>query len=395
MPNRPTGSPRRGVDFFDIDSQLTEEEQMVRDTVREMVNEKVLPIIDDAFRNDRFPAELVPTLAEMGLLGSYLEGYGCAGMNSTCYGLICQELERGDSGIRSFVSVQTSLVMWPIYTFGSEAQKERWLPRLASGEAIGCFGLTEPDYGSDPGRMITRAERKGAAWVLNGAKAWITNGSIADVAVVWARTDDGIRGFLVEKGTPGFTAKDYHGKFSLRASVTSELYFDNCEIPEDAVLPRTSSLKHPLMCLTQARFGIAWGTIGMAMACYEEALRYASARMVFGKPVAAHQLQQAKFADMLTEITKGQLLNLRLARMKDEGKADFAHVSLAKRNGCRTARRCAHLAREILGGVGIMHDYPIARHFCNIESVYTYEGTDDIHTLILGERITGHAAYGD
>jgi glutaryl-CoA dehydrogenase len=393
MATRPTGTTARGVDFFDISTELSDEERFIRDTVRTFVNDKALPIIDKAFMDDRFPSELIPEIARLGLLGSTLTGYGCAGVNSVSAGLICQELERGDSALRSFVSVQSSLVMYPIFTFGSDAQKEKWLPRLAAGEAIGCFGLTEPDHGSDPATMITRAERKGKAWVIKGAKAWITNGSVADVALVWAQTDEGIRGFLVEKGTPGFTAANYHGKFSLRASTTSELFFDDCEVPEDAVLPKTSGLKHPLMCLTQARFGIAWGTIGMASACYEAALKYADQRIVFGRPVSSFQLQQAKFADMLTEITLGQVLNLRLGRLKDEGRADFAHVSMAKRYGCRTARHCAHLAREIFGGAGIMHDYPIARHFCNIEAVYTYEGTDDIHTLILGDRITGQPAY--
>ena len=393
MSIRPTGTPARGVDFFEIDAELSDDERLIRDSVRAFVNEKAIPILDDAFMNDRFPSELIPQMAEMGLLGSYLEGYGCAGANHVSYGLICQELERGDSGIRSFVSVQTSLVMYPIYTFGTEAQKEKWLPRLSAGEAIGCFGLTEPDHGSDPGTMLTRAKRRGKGWVLSGAKAWITNGTVADVAVVWAKTDDGIRGFLVEKGTPGFTARDYKGKFSLRASVTSELFFDDCELPDDALLPKTGALKHAMMCLTQARFGIAWGTIGMAAACYEESLRYAQERIVFGRPVSSFQLQQAKFADMLTEITKGQLLNLRLGRLEDQGRGDFAQVSMAKRNGCRTARNAAHLAREILGASGILHEYPIARHFCNIEAVYTYEGTDDIHTLVLGDRITGTPAY--
>ncbi len=393
MSDRPTGSPARGVDFFDIGSELSEEERLTRDAVREFVNEKALPILDQAFMDDRFPSELIPQIAGMGLLGSSIQGYGCAGANSVVYGLICQELERGDSGLRSFVSVQSSLVMYPIHAFGTEAQREKWLPRLAAADAIGCFGLTEPDHGSDPGTMLTRAERRGKGWVINGAKAWITNGTVADVAVVWARTDDGIRGFLVEKGTPGFTARDYRGKFSLRASVTSELFFDDCEVPDDALLPNTGGLKHALMCLTQARYGIAWGTIGMAAACYETALRYADERIVFGRSVSSFQLQQAKLADMLTEITKGQLLNLRLGRLKDQGRADFSQVSMAKRNGCRTARHAAHLAREILGASGIMHEYPIARHFCNIEAVYTYEGTDDIHSLILGERITGKPAY--
>ena len=393
MKDRPTGSLARGVDFFDVDAELSEEERLTRDAVRDFVNEKALPILDEAFMNDRFPSELIPQIAAMGLLGSTLSGYGCAGANAVVSGLICQELERGDSGLRSFVSVQSSLVMYPIHAFGTEAQREKWLPRLAAGEALGCFGLTEADHGSDPGTMLTRAEKRGKGWVIRGAKAWITNGTVADVAVVWAKTDDGIRGFLVEKGTPGFTARDYKGKFSLRASTTSELFFDDCEVPDDALLPETGSLKHALMCLTQARYGIAWGTIGMAAACYETALRYADERIVFGRPVSSFQLQQAKLADMLTEITKGQLLNLRLGRLKDQGRADFAQVSMAKRNGCRTARNAAHAAREILGASGIMHEYPIARHFCNIEAVYTYEGTDDIHTLILGDRITGKPAY--
>ncbi len=393
MKERPTGSPARGVDFFDVDAELSEEERLTRDTVRAFVNDRALPILDRAFLEDRFPTELIPGIAELGLLGSTLTGYGCAGVNNVMYGLTCQELERGDSGLRSFVSVQSSLVMYPIYTFGTEEQKQKWLPRLAAGQAIGCFGLTEADHGSDPGTMLTRAEKRGAGWVIRGAKAWITNGSIADVAVVWAKTDEGIRGFLVEKGTPGFTANDYHGKFSLRASVTSELFFDDCEVPGDALLPGTSSLKQALMCLTQARYGIAWGTIGMAAACYEAALAYANDRIVFGRPVSSFQIQQAKLADMLSEITKGQLLNLRLGRLKDQGRAGFAQVSMAKRNGCRTARDCARLAREILGAAGIVHDYPVARHFCNIEAVYTYEGTDDIHTLILGDTITGKPAY--
>ncbi len=388
-----TGSRTRGVDFFDLEAQLSDEERLVRDTVRAFVNDKALPVLDEAFQNDRFPFELTPAIAEMGLFGSSIRGYGCAGANSVVYGLICQELERGDSGLRSFVSVQSSLVMYPIYTFGTEEQKQKWLPRLAAGDAIGCFGLTEAEHGSDPGTMLTRAEKCADGWVIRGAKAWITNGSVADIALVWAKTENGIRGFLVEKGTPGFTAHDYKHKFSLRASVTSELFFDDCQVPEDALLPGTGSLKHALMCLTQARYGIAWGTIGMAAACYEAALDYATERIVFGRPVSSFQLQQAKLADMLTEITKGQLMNLRLGRLKDEGRADFAQVSMAKRNGCRTARQCAHLAREILGAAGIVHDCPIARHFCNVEAVYTYEGTDDIHTLILGDRITGRPAY--
>ncbi len=393
MATPPTGSRARGVDFLSIDSMLTEEEQMIRDSVRAFVNDKVLPIMAECFEEGRFPTELIPEMGEMGLLGSYLEGYGCAGTSHTAYGLVCQELERGDSGIRSFVSVQTSLVMFPIHAYGSEEQKQKWLPKLASGEAIGCFGLTEPDYGSDPGAMITRAERTDSGWLLNGAKMWITNGSMSDVAVVWAQTEDGIRGFLVETGTPGYEIRTQKHKFSLRASVTSELYFDKVALPEDAILPKSAGLKSPLSCLSSARFGISWGAIGLASACYEEALRYGSERIVFGKPVVAHQLQQAKLADMLTAITKGQLLNLRVSRMREDGSADFAHISMAKRDGCRTARDCARVAREMLGANGIVFEYPIARHMANIESVYTYEGTDDVHTLILGQRITGHAAY--
>lgn len=366
---------------------------MVRDTVRAFVTEEVLPIIGEHFARGTFPMELVPKLAELGLLGANLQGYGCAGLNNVAYGLINQELERGDSGLRSFVSVTGSLVMYPIATFGSEAQKRRWLPALARGEVLGCFGLTEPDHGSDPSGMETRAVRRQDRWILNGTKAWITNGSIADVAVVWARTDEGIRGFLVEKGRPGFSAKDHTGKFSLRASVTSELNFQDVELPLDAELPGARGLKAALSCLTQARYGIAWGTVGMAMAVFDEALRYSLSRTQFGRPIASFQLLQRKLAWMATEITKSQLLNLQVGRLKDAGRASFTHISMAKMNGCRVARECTRLAREILGANGIADEYQTGRHFCNIEAVYTYEGTDDIHTLILGEALTGIAAF--
>jgi glutaryl-CoA dehydrogenase len=309
------------------------------------------------------------------------------------YGLIMQELERGDSGLRSFVSVQGALVMYPIHAFGNEAQKQKWLPALAKGEAIGCFGLTEPDHGSDPGRMETRAVRKGDRWVINGAKAWITNGSVADVSVVWAKTEDGVKGFLVEKGTPGYTTRDHVGKFSLRASVTSELILQDVEVPADAILPGSGGLKSPLMCLTQARYGIAWGVTGLSMCVLDEALQYAKSRIMFGKPIAAFQLTQRKLTWMATEITKSQLLNLQLGRLKERGEATPQQVSMAKMNGCRVARECTHFAREILGANGIADEYQTGRHFCNIEAVYTYEGTDDIHTLIVGQEVTGIPAF--
>jgi len=384
----------QALDLLDVDALLSEEERLVRDTVRAFVSDKVLPIINGHFRAGTFPTDLVPAMAEMGLFGSTLHGYGCAGLNNVAYGLIMQELERGDSGLRSFVSVQGALCMYPIHAFGSEAQKDRWLPPMARGEAIGCFGLTEPDAGSDPGRMRTHAARHGDGYILNGAKAWITSGSIADVAVVWARCDDGvIRGFLVERGTRGFTTRDHQGKFSLRASVTSELIFQDCVIPGSSLLPGTTGLKSALMCLNQARYGIAWGGVGSAMAVYDEALAYAKERIVFGKPVAAFQLQQEKLVWMASEITKGQLLSLRLGRLKDEGKATAVRVSLAKRNNVWVARESARLAREILGANGIADEYQTGRHFCNIEAVYTYEGTHDIHTLIVGESLTGLSAF--
>jgi len=383
------------LDLYAVEDLLTEEERLVRDTVRAFVTERVLPVIEDHFRAGTFPNDLIPAMAEMGLLGANLTGYGCAGLGPVAYGLIMQELERGDSGLRSFVSVQGALCMYPIHAYGSEEQKERWLPAMARGERIGCFGLTEPDAGSDPAAMRTRASRSGSGYVLNGAKAWITNGSVADVAVVWARCDDGVmRGFLVERGTPGFTTRDYQGKFSLRASVTSELVLHDCRVDASSLLPKTSGLKHPLSCLTQARYGIAWGGLGAAMAVYDEALRYAKTRLAFGRPIAATQLQQEKLVFMASEITKGQLLALQLGRLKEKGQATPVRVSLGKRNNIWLARECARLAREMLGANGIADEYQTGRHFCNIEAVYTYEGTHDIHTLILGEALTGFPAYG-
>ncbi len=383
-----------GVDYVDFDSLLTEEQRLVRDTVRAWVDDKFMPLIEECHRQGTFPMQLVPEMGALNLFGASLTGYGLPGLDGVSYGLIMQELERGDSGLRSFASVQSGLVMYPIWAFGSEEQKTKWLPRLASGEAIGCFGLTEPDFGSNPGGMRTAARQTGDGWVLNGAKQWITNGSLADVAVVWAQTGEAIRGFLVEKGTPGYTSSDQHGKFSLRASVTSELGFHDCRIPAHAVLPGTTGLKHALMCLTQARYGIAWGALGAAMDCYWTALEYAKQRIQFGgRPIAAHQLVQEKLAWMITEITKGQLLALQLAGLKERKKLKPHHVSMGKRNNVWVARECAKLAREILGANGIVDDYPVIRHMMNIESVYTYEGTHDIHGLVIGEAVTGIAAY--
>ena len=383
-----------GVDYLDLDPLLDDEERLVRDTVRAFVEDKIKPIIEECHREGTFPMQVVPELAQLNLFGASIDEYGLPGLKGTAYGLIMQELERGDSGLRSMVSVQSSLVMYPIYAFGSQEQKDRWIPALASGEAIGCFGLTEPDFGSNPGGMRTTARREGSEWVLNGAKQWITNGTLADVAVVWAKTEDGIRGFLVEKGTPGFTSSDQHGKFSLRASVTSELGFQDCRIPADNILPKTEGLKNALMCLNQARYGIAWGGLGAAMECYHTALEYAKERIQFGgQPIASHQLVQDKLVWMVTEISKGQLLALQLARLKDEGRLKHFHVSMGKRNNVWVARECAKLAREILGANGIVDDYPVIRHMLNIESVYTYEGTHDIHGLVIGERITGLPAY--
>lgn len=383
-----------GVDFMDVDSLFSEEELMVRQTVRDFVDAEVLPIIEDANRHEKFPAHLVPRMAEMGLFGSTIDEYGLPGLNHVAYGLIMQELERGDSGLRSFVSVQSSLVMFPIYAYGSKEQKDRWIPALGSGEAIGCFGLTEPDFGSNPGGMRTHARRDGDWWVLNGAKSWITNGSVADVAVVWAKTGDGIRGFLVEKNTPGFTTAYHMGKFSLRASVTSQLFFEDCRIPAGNVLPETSSLKHPLSCLSQARFGIAFGAVGAAMAVYNTALEYSKQRIQFGgKPIASHQLVQNKLAWMVTEITKAQLLAVQMGRLKENGKIKPHHISMGKMNNVNIALECARMARDILGANGISDEYPVIRHMLNLESVKTYEGTHDIHNLIIGEAVTGIAAY--
>ncbi len=383
----------RGIDFYRVDDLLSEEEKLVRETTRSFVSKKVLPIIDRHFEDATFPMELVEEMAQLGMLGANLpEQYGCADMSNVEYGLLMQELERGDSGVRSFASVQGSLVMYPIYTFGSDDQKRKWLPRLAAGEKIGCFGLTEPDHGSDPGSMTTRAVRKGNCWLLNGAKSWITNGTIADLAVVWAKADGNIRGFLVEKGTKGFTAPEIKHKLSLRASVTSQLVFEDCEIPEENLLPGSAGLKSPLMCLNQARYGIAWGALGAAMACYHAAVEYAKERKQFDRSIASFQLVQEKLVYMLTEITKGQLLALQLGRLKDAGKLHHTQTSLAKRNNVATALETARLARDILGANGISLEFPVFRHMCNLESVKTYEGTHDIHTLIVGEAITGLSA---
>ncbi|MGA2716159.1 MAG: acyl-CoA dehydrogenase family protein [Bryobacteraceae bacterium] len=384
----------RGVDYLSIDSQFSEQELMVRQTARRFVDERVLPVIRDCFRDSRFPRELVPEMAALGFLGANIEGYGCAGMNNVEYGLVMQEIERGDSGLRSFVSVQGALVMYPILQYGLEEQKSHWLPRLQSGKAIGCFGLTEPDFGSNPAAMRTRAVRDGSCWVLNGEKTWITNGSMADVAVVWARTDEGIRGFLIERGTPGFTTSDIHGKWSMRASVTSSLAFSDCRVPDSAMLSGAKGLKGPLSCLSQARHGIGWGVIGAAMDCYETARAYVTLRKQFDdRPLASHQLVQEKLAWMITEITKAQLLALHCGRLKDAGKLDPAHISMLKRNNAAMALECARLSRDLLGANGITDEYPIMRHLCNLETVKTYEGTDHIHTLVIGERVTGVAAY--
>ena len=393
-------APRfEGVDFYDLDSLLSEEERAVRDTVRQWVDDKLIPVINEHYLEGRFPKHLVPEMAELGFFGANLpEEYGCAGLNNVAYGLIMQELERGDSGVRSFASVQGGLVMYPIYAFGSEEQKQHWLPKLASGEKIGCFGLTEPDYGSNPAGMITTARETKDGWVVNGAKMWITNGSTAQVAIVWAKTGDlndatTIRGFIVPTDTPGFSAKDQKGKLSLRASDTSELVLENVGVPKDALLPKSGGIWSPLMCLTQARYGIAWGSVGAAMACYAEALSYGKQRVMFKKPIVAFQLQQARLAQMLTEITKGQLLCLQLGRLKDQGTMTPQQVSLAKRNNVDMACEVAREARRLLGANGILVEYSAMRHMANLESVYTYEGTHDMHTLILGEEITGISAF--
>ena len=384
----------RGVDYFLVDSLFSEEERLVRQTARRFADERILPLIRDCYREARFPAELIPELGALGFLGANLEGYGCAGMSNVEYGLVMQELERADSGIRSFVSVQGALVMYPIFAFGSTEQKNHWLPRLQSGTAIGCFGLTEPDFGSNPNGMRTTAKRDGSGWVLNGEKTWITNGGMADVAVVWARTADGIAGFLVERGTPGFSTSDIHGKWSMRASVTSSLSMADCRVDESARLPEAKGLRAALACLTQARHGIGWGVVGAAMDCYETARQYAILRKQFdNRPIASHQLVQEKLAWMITEITKAQLLAIHAGRLKDQGKLEPAHVSMLKRNNTAVALECARLSRDLLGANGITDEYPVMRHLCNLETVKTYEGTDHIHALVIGESVTGIAAY--
>src|SRR5262245_25960048 len=384
----------RGADYFAIDSLLSDQEKLVRATARRFVEERFLPLIRDCYRDARFPRDMIAPMAELGFFGANLEGYGCAGMSNVEYGLIMQELERGDSGLRSFVSVQGALVMYPIYTYGSEEQKQRWLPKLQSGETLGCFGLTEPDFGSNPAGMRTTARRDGNAWILNGEKTWITNGSLAHVAVVWARAEDGIRGFLVERGTPGFSTSDIHGKWSMRASVTSSLLFADCRIGVDQMLPGAKGLKGPLGCLTQARYGIGWGAVGAAMDCYETARHYAVLRKQFDdRPIASHQLVQEKLANMITEITKAQLLAVHCGRLKDQKRLEPAHVSMLKRNNVAIALDCARSSRDLLGANGITDEYPIMRHLCNLETVKTYEGTDHIHALVIGERVTGIAAY--
>lgn len=392
-----------GADFYHLDDLLSDEERMIRDTVRHWVDKRVLPIIPKHYREDTFPTELIPELSQLGAFGSNLQGYGCAGLNSVAYGLLMQELERGDSGLRSFVSVQGALAMYAIYAFGSPEQKEHWLPAMAKGEKLGCFGLTEPDFGSNPGGLITRARKTSKGYVLQGTKMWITSGSLADVAVIWAKLEgepgvdasspEAIRGFLVAKGTPGFSASDIRGKLSLRASTTSELVLDNCEVALDALLPEAKGIKSPLRCLNQARYGIAWGAIGAALACFEEARRYAVSRIQFGRPIGSFQLVQKKLAEMLTEITKAQLLAFRLAQLKDAGKVRHYHISMAKMNNVEAALNAARVTREILGAAGILDECQCFRHMCNLESVKTYEGTHDIHLLILGEEITGIAAF--
>ncbi len=380
-------------DLYDVDSLLSEEEKMIRDSVARFVDERAMPIIAEHFDKATFPAELVGEIADLGLLGSSLEGYGCAGLNAVSYGLICQELERCDSGLRSFVSVQSSLCMYPIYAYGSDEQKERWLPGMARGEIIGCFGLTEPQGGSDPANMKTHARRDGDDWLVNGAKMWITNGNIADIAIVWAKTDQGIMGFVLEKGMPGFEARQIKSKMSLRASVTSELYFDNVRVPEANRLPNVVGLKGPLGCLTQARFGITWGPIGSAIACLDEAVRYTSDRILFDRPLAANQAIQLRLADMARRITAAQLISLQLGRLKDAGRMQPTQVSLAKWNNVRMALDIARDCRDILGGAGITTEYQAIRHMLNLESVITYEGTETVHQLVIGRELTGINAF--
>ena len=381
------------MDLYDIRAELSEDEAMVKDSVGRFVDAEVIPLMREAFEKHEFPAHLVKGVAELGLLGSSIDGYDCAGLNSVSYGLICQELERGDSGLRSFVSVQSSLVMFPIHAYGSEEQKQRWLPAMARGEAIGCFGLTEPQGGSDPSNMKTHSKRDGSDWLLNGSKMWITNATIADAAVVWAKTDEGIKGFIVEKDMPGFDTQEIENKFSLRASVTGALFFDNVRIPEENVLPGVSSLKGPLSCLTQARYGITWGVIGAAQACLDEVLSYAKDRVLFGRPLANTQAVQIRLADMSRRITTAQLLSLRLGRLKDAGELSPTQVSLAKWNNCRAALDIARDARDILGGAGISAEYVPVRHMLNLESVITYEGTETVHQLVVGKELTGANAF--
>ncbi len=383
----------RPLDFLGIDDLLDDEERMIRDTVRAFVTDQVLPHIGDWFEEARIPLELAPALGKIGVLGMHLDGYGCAGASATAYGLACLELEAGDSGLRSLVSVQGSLAMYAIHRWGSEEQKEEWLPRMAAGEALGCFGLTEPDAGSDPGAMRTRARRDGDDWILHGSKMWITNGSASEVAVVWARTEDGIRGFLVPRGTKGFTTQDIHKKLSLRASVTSELLLDDVRLPASAMLPEATSLRGPLSCLNEARYGIVWGAIGAARACYEAALAYAKERMAFGRPIAATQIQQQKLAMMALEVNRGALLALHLGRMKDDGRLRPEHVSMGKLGNVNAALEVARTARQVLGANGITLEYPVIRHMNNLESVVTYEGTADVHALVVGHAITGINAF--
>ena len=382
------------LDLYDIRSELSEDEIMVKDTVGRYVDDRVIPLMQEAFEKHEFPRHLVREVAELGLLGSSIEGYDCAGMNSVSYGLICQELERGDSGLRSFVSVQSSLVMFPIHAYGSDEQKQRWLPAMARGEAIGCFGLTEPHGGSDPGNMKTHAKRDGDDWIINGSKMWITNATIADAAVVWARTDEGVKGFIVEKDMPGFDTQEIENKFSLRSSVTGALFFDNVRVPKENVLPGVSTLRGPLSCLTQARYGITWGVIGAAQACLDEVLKYTQDRVLFGRPISHTQSMQIRLAEMARQITTAQLLSLRLGRIKDKGELSPTQVSLAKWNNCRAAIDIARDARDILGGAGISAEYVPIRHMLNLESVITYEGTETIHQLVVGKELTGVNAFG-
>jgi glutaryl-CoA dehydrogenase len=382
------------MDLFDVRAELSDEERMVQDSVARFVDKEAIPLMREAFEQHRFPRELIAPVAELGLLGSSIDGYDCAGLNSICYGLICQELERADSGLRSFVSVQSSLVMYPIHSYGSEEQKQRWLPAMARGEAIGCFGLTEPQGGSDPGNMKTHAKRDGTDWILNGSKMWITNGSVADAAVVWAQTDEGVKGFIVEKDMPGFTAQEIENKFSLRASVTAALFLDNVRLPESSVLPGVTGLKGPLSCLTQARYGITWGVIGAAQSCLDEVIRYSEDRVLFGRPLSHTQAIQIRLADMARRITTAQLLSLQLGRLKDRGELRPTQVSLAKWNNCRAALDIARDARDILGGSGISAEYVPIRHMLNLESVITYEGTETVHQLIVGKELTGVNAFG-